>query len=144
MANDNGNAELDQAVRDALMEYTPFRAWSHQIEIETRGSTVVLSGLARVPNIKNTVEKIVRAVKGVTSVENKIVADDEVEIAVAQALAADPRTRGGFPGIVVGVVFGIVFIKGVAASAAMKSAAAELAGKVPGVVRVSEELAVAA
>ncbi len=116
------NDTLTQAVRDALMQYTPFRVWANQIAIETRSSTVVLSGSARATNVKNTTESLARAVKGVTSVENKIVADDTVEIALAQALAADPRTRAGFPGIQVGVVFGVAYIKGVAASAAMKSA----------------------
>jgi osmotically-inducible protein OsmY len=134
------DTQLTTAVRDALMRFTPTRVWEHKIQVDARGGTVVLAGVTRSRAIKETAENLARGVKGVSQVENRIVSDSDVEVAVAQALAADPRTRAGFPGILVGVVFGVVYLKGQVAAAEIKRAATEIAGKITGVQSVSNEL----
>jgi osmotically-inducible protein OsmY len=142
----DGHNEVDEelivAVRDALDQYAPVHIWGDGIQIDARAGTVVLSGVTRSRSSKETAERIARSVKGVSSVDNRLVVDPDVELAIAQALAADPRTRGGFPGILVGVVFGVTFLKGTVPTAEMKAAAEEIARQIPGVKSVSNELTV--
>lgn len=131
---------LATAVQDALNQYTPIRVWENNIQVSAQGGTVVLSGSVRSVTMKEIADERARGVKGVSAVQNQLVVDAEIETAVAQALAADARTRAGFPGILVGVVFGVVYLKGNVASAEMKNAATEIASRVAGVRRVSNEL----
>ncbi len=135
---------LEQAVRDALAHYAPLQMWQHSIDLQAGEGTVVLSGHARSQAEKEIAEKLVRAVRGVTSVENKLIVDGDLEVAVAQALGIDARTGSAFPGILVGVVFGTAFLKGRIASEDVKKAAGEIASRVAGVQRVSNELIVLA
>src|SRR5574341_52565 len=142
-SNGKGDANLAVAVRNALSQYTPLRIWEQGIQVETRRGTVILSGNVRSRAVKETAELIARAVKGVSAVQNQLLADTDVEVMVAQALSADVRTWAGFPGILVGVVFGVVYLKGTVGSADIKNAATEIAARVAGVRRVSNELIVA-
>ncbi|MBI5303514.1 MAG: BON domain-containing protein [Chloroflexi bacterium] len=131
-------------VRAMLNTYTPLRVWSDRIAVETRDGTVTLAGVVRTRATSQIAEQLARGVPGVTRVVNQLVADDAVEIALAGALANDTRTQGGFPGIQVGVVFGVAYLKGLARNQTLKDAAAEIAGKVLGVQHVSDEIAVVA
>ncbi len=143
MATQNGshqNNNLALSVRQTLMQYTPLRASGMGIQVEAKSGTVVLSGIVRSRATKETLEQMARRVRGVSAVENRLTVDEDVEVAVAQALAADARTRLGFPGILVGVVYGMVFLKGSVASAEIKNAAGEIAAKIQGALRVSNGL----
>ena len=133
---------LEQAVRDALGRYAPLKMWQHSIDVQASNGTVVLLGNVRSQAEKEIAEKLARAVRGVTSVENQLIVDGDLEVAVAQALGADARTSGAFPGILVGVVFGTAFLKCTGASEDVKKAAGEIASQVAGVQRVSNELIV--
>ncbi len=143
-SNAKGDANLAMAVRNALLQYTPLRIWGQGVQVDVQGGTVILSGNARSRAVKEMAERIARGVKGISAVQNQLLADTDVEVAVAQALSADARTRAGFPGILVGVVFGVVYLKGTVSSADIKNAATEIAPKVAGVRRVSNELIVTA
>jgi osmotically-inducible protein OsmY len=134
--------DLVMAVRDALNQYTPIHIWGDGVQIDSHAGTVVLSGVTRSRSAKETAGRMARAVKGVSAVDNRLVVDPDVELAIAQALAADPRTRAAFPGILVGVVFGVNFLKGAVLTAEMKAAAEEIARQIPGVKSVSNELAI--
>jgi osmotically-inducible protein OsmY len=134
--------DLVVGVRDALDQYTPIHIWGDGVQIDAHAGTVVLSGVTRSRSAKETAGRIARAVKGVSTVDNRLVVDPDVELAIAQALAADPRTRAAFPGVLVGVVFGVTFLKGAVPTAEMKAAAEEIARKTPGVRSVSNELAI--
>ncbi len=138
------DATLEQSVRNALDRYTPLRVWQHSIQIQANNGAVVLSGCARSQAEKEVAGNLARAVKGVTAVENRLIADGDLEIAIAQALAADARTRDAFPGVLVGVVFGTVYLKGTAVSDDVKKAASEITSKIAGILRVSNELTVPA
>ncbi len=134
--------DLVMAVRDALDRYTPIHIWGDGVQIDARSGTVTLSGVVRSRSAKETAGRSAKSVKGVSTVDNRLVVDPDVELAIAQALAADPRTQGAFPGILVGVVFGTTFLKGTVATAEMKAAATEIASKIPGVKSVSHELVI--
>jgi osmotically-inducible protein OsmY len=138
------DANLEQTVRDALDRYPPLRMWQHSIQIQANNGAVILSGSARSQAEKQIAGNLARAVKGATSVENQLIADGDLEIAIAQALATDARTRDAFPGVLVGVVFGTVYLKGTAVSDDVKKAASEIASKIGGILRVSNELVVLA
>lgn len=132
--------DLEIEVRDALRAYDPLHMFDDALNINARGGTVTLSGPVRSRSAWENAAQLVGKVNGVTRLENKLVVDLDVEVLVAQALAADPRTQVLFPGVLVGVVFGMVYLKGEAPSADVKVAATEVASKVPGVVAVSNEL----
>ncbi len=143
MATQNGshqNDNLANAVQQTLLEYPPLRASGSGVQVDARSGAVTLSGVVRSQAIKDTAERFARQVKGVSAVENRLTVDSDVEVAIAGALAADVRTRVGFPGILVGVVYGIAFLKGSVKSAEIKTAASEVAAKIHGVIRVSNEL----
>ncbi len=143
MATRNGshqNDDLANAVRQTLLQYPPLRASGSGVQVDAESGAVTLSGVVRSQAIKETAEQLAWKVKGVSAIENHLTVDSDVEVAVAQALASDTRTRAGFPGILIGVVYGVAYLKGTVASAEIKNAASEIAAKIKGVLRVSNEL----
>src|SRR5574341_750242 len=115
MATQNGsdqNDTLATAIRYALEQYTPVRSTGGGIKVSARGGIVTLSGSVRSQSTKDTAAQLALKVKGVTAVENRLTVDSDLEVAIAQALASDTRTRAGFPGILVGAVYGTAFLKG--------------------------------
>ncbi len=136
------DANLETAVREALEQYAPLSVWKHSVQVHASAGTVTLSGTARSQAEKEVAENLVSRVKGVSTVQNQLTVDGDLEVAVAQALGEDARTRAGFPGILVGAVFGVVYLKGTAPTKELKQAAGEIASKVSGVARVSNELKV--
>jgi osmotically-inducible protein OsmY len=137
----NQNDDLAISVRNKLMEYAPLRLAGNRLQVEAQSGVVTLSGNVRSQAVKDTAEQLALKVRRVGKVENRLIADTNLEIAIAQALASDARMRAGFPGILVGVVYGNAFLKGTVPSPEIKKAAGEMAAKVPGVLRVSDELA---
>ncbi len=134
------DTELEQAVRDAILQYGTLRIWGHAFQVEANEGIVALAGHVRTAVSKETAERIVRRVPGVKAIKNGLIVDTELEVAVAQALANDPRTVGGFPGILVGSAFGELFLKGTVSSHEIKEAASQVAAQVPGVREVTNEL----
>ncbi len=134
------DTELEDAVRNAILRYGTLRIWGHALSVEATDGVITLSGHVRTRVSKETAASIVREVAGVRAIKNKLFVDTDIEVAVAQALANDPRTVKGFPGILVGSGFGEVFLKGPVASQEIKTAAGEIAAKVPGVRTITNEL----
>ena len=131
---------LESAVREALDRDTALRMWKNSIEVRASAGTVVLAGNLRSQTEKETAETLARGVKGVVGVDNQLVIDADLEREIALALSADARTRAGFPGILVGVVLGVGFLKGTVASEDIRKAAGEIAGKVVGVPEAFERV----
>lgn len=136
----NQEEVLINAVRDALSKYNPARMWGDDLRIDARGEQITLSGNVRSQTTKEIAASMTAAVNGVASVQNNLLADSDVEMAVAQALGTDPRTAVAFPGILVGVIFGVVYLKGMVKTPEIKAAAGEVAAKVTGAKIVSNEL----
>ncbi len=132
--------DIEIEVREAFAKYDPLRMFGDALHIIARGGNVILNGPVRSHSARENAAQLAAKVNGVTKVENNLVVDTDLEVLVAQALAADPRTQVLFPGVLVGVVFGVAYLKGEAPSAQVKQAAAEVAAKVPGVVAVSNDL----
>lgn len=132
--------ELAQAAERALMSYAGVRVWTDALEINANNGIVDIGGHVRTRAEKEVTEDVVLKVKGVKDVVSHLYVDSDLEIAVAQALGKDARTRGSFPGILVGSGFGEIYLKGDVASEDIKKAAGEIAGKVEGVKYVSNQL----
>lgn len=131
---------LEAQVREAFWKYDPLRMFDDALGITARDGTVLLSGPVRSRSARENAGQLAAKVKGVSGLTNNLVVDSDVEVLVAQALGADPRTQSLFPGVLVGAVFGVVYLKGQAPSAEVKNAATEIARQVPGVAAVSNDL----
>lgn len=135
-----GDAELEEAVQNALARYNTLRIWPHALQITVANGVVTLNGHVRTDASKLMAEKLISQVPGVSQVSNNLYVDTDLEIAAAQALAHDPVAVKGFPGILVGSAFGDLVLKGSVASQEIKKAASEIVAKIAGVRGVANEL----
>jgi osmotically-inducible protein OsmY len=103
----------------------------NSLSIAVHAGAVVLEGHVTNTFNRRRVEEAARSVPGANAVRNDLVADDDLEIQVAQALAGDARTR---PLILpVGSYHGWVRLGGMAPSRELQSAAEAVAASVPAV-----------
>lgn len=128
------------AASDALIGYPGVRVWTDALDMNAHNGIIEIGGHVRTHAEKQVTEDVIIQVKGVKDVVNKLYVDTDLEIVVAQALGNDPRTRGGFPGILVGSAFGEIYLKGSVPSQDMKKAAGEITAKIDGVRNVVNAL----
>ena len=98
------------------------------IEASVGDGVVTLSGYASTPTSKALAERAVRQVPGVLGVKSEIVTDNDVEVAVAEALASAAPTRG--QPIRSHASHGFVKLSGEVDSADVRAAAEEIAAGV--------------
>jgi osmotically-inducible protein OsmY len=124
--------------RRALWDYEPLRASHAEISIDVNGRTIHLQGRVRTLPQKIIAEALLRRLSEVDTVSNELVADPEVQRAVADALAQDERTA---PYVLrVEVRHGIVYLRGEVPSDSVEQAAVEVASSVPLVASVRSAL----
>lgn len=140
MARSTQDEQLERAAVDALVNYSGVRVWADALTIKSQNGVMDIGGHVRTKAEKEVAEEVILKVKGVKDVVSHLFVDTDLEIAVAQALGNDQRTRGSFPGILVGSGFGEIFLKGKVASQDLKKAAGEIAANVPGVRDVTNAL----
>jgi osmotically-inducible protein OsmY len=129
------------AVEEALWRYQPVRSRELGLDwaLDAAG-TLTLDGFAPSRTIKETLLEIAASVRGVQRVEDRIVADPDLEIAVARALADDPKTAGVPAGSVqVFAQLGNVVLVGDLPESLLAEVL-RVAGQVPGVRRVVDRL----
>ena len=112
---------------------TEFRAVNLQVE----GGSVVLSGNVAASRIAEAIEEALSSAAGVLGVENRLLADPDLEISVASALAENPSTQG--ERFIVRSRLGRVTLEGQVRAEAAK-AAPDVAREVAGVVSVESRL----
>ena len=111
----------------------------YTLKVEVKGGLVRLEGRVSTTAARSAAEELAAATPGVLSVQNELVADDEVAANVERAL----RSSGiQLEALEVSVLLGQVKLKGIAATASDGQAAARLASSVPGVESVVSELTV--
>jgi osmotically-inducible protein OsmY len=138
---------MARTVLDRLPEYRPDREiaadivevlWQDEvirtsdienIDVIVRDGVVTLNGYTVSRLNQARAARDARQVLGVRDVENRLVADHDVKLAVAQALAYDPRTRG--QRISIYVKHGVVTLSGKLDRRALCAAAEEVAATVP-------------
>ncbi len=134
-------SELLYTVLDAIERYEPIRASGSRIQIRWREGGVVLMGRTRSLPVKALAELLARSATAGRPVVSELIADPQVAVDVATALARDPRTN--LSPVEVECHLGVVRLLGPVPSAAMASAAVEIARGVPGVLEVRSELVAA-
>jgi osmotically-inducible protein OsmY len=118
--------DVDQALRaDEVVRRLDYRS----IDVTVSAGVVLLHGHATTPVSRTRAERAAQDVRGVLVVTNQIVTDGEIQIAVAQALAGDERTRGHH--LFVHVQRGVVSVSGEVSSATARTAVEAVAGSVP-------------
>lgn len=132
--------ELETSALDAMRGYAGMRVWTDALDFQAHNGILEIGGHVRTHAEKEVTENVIIKVKGIKDVINNLYVDTDLEIAVAQALGNDARTRGSFPGILVGSAFGEIYLKGSVASQDIKKAAGEIAAKVDGVRNVVNAL----
>ena len=130
--------ELAEAVERALWDEPILRGGHSAIEVEVAQGAVTLRGHVLSVTAKAQACEIARHVPGVRKISDHLVADEQLEIDVAQALARDPRTRSD--NIRVYVHQGAVDLHGPVARDETCAAAAEVAARVPYVRAVVNHL----
>ena len=105
------------------------------LRAEVRNGIVTLRGHVVYRSHQARAEQAARSVRGVRDVRCELVADDELEARVAQALGGDPRTRPYYIQVHAshGIVHLVGTLQGTVPSAGIQSAAEEVAANVAGV-----------
>jgi osmotically-inducible protein OsmY len=134
--------DLQQAVEEALWEYTPVRDTIGLLRIEARpDGQVEIAGPVRSGLIEDGVLETVRRLPGVTGVIDRILPDPELELAVAKAIGADPGLKALTPGTVtVHSHLGQVSLVGKAPEASLRRRLVEVTRAVPGTRGVLDRL----
>ncbi len=126
--------DLESAVETALWNYSPVRESLSDLHVSVSpDGRVEVSGPVRAGLIKDGVLEALRWVPGVTGIVDGLVADNELEIQVAIALAQDPRLSSLSPGAIsvhshLGRVALVASLKDEALSAAAVEVASQVAG----------------
>jgi osmotically-inducible protein OsmY len=118
--------DVDEALRgDEIVRRLDYRS----IDVMVGAGVVLLHGYATTPVSRSRAERAVRGVRGVLGVVNEIVSDGQIQLAVAQALGHDERTRQHR--LFVHVQRGVVSVSGEVESLATRTAVEAVAGSVP-------------
>jgi osmotically-inducible protein OsmY len=122
--------ELASDVEQALWDDEILRRVDFPLlRASVRDGSVTLEGYVVTSAHRRRAEEIVRQVRGVLGVDNRLIGDDDLEIAVAQALGRDERTQRHL--IRVRSEHGVVHLDG-----EIVPAASAIASAVPGVRQV--------
>ena len=125
------DTDITDDVRRVLQADTILRATADQIEILVSAGVVTLRGYVTRCSHKVRAECDTRQVPGVRQVENYLIADPDLEVAVAQEIAQDTRLR--YLGILVHATIGVIRLDGQVDRADLADAAERLAATVPNV-----------
>jgi len=129
-------------VNQALWSYSPLRESRCPIIVIARGDEVELSGAVRTELMKRTALRLAEAVPGVSRVIDNLVSDESLEQEIRQRLARNPGTHLPASKVTVHSVLGVIYLKGQVESTALREEVAQIAGRVPGVQMVINELTV--
>jgi osmotically-inducible protein OsmY len=132
---------LEAWVYHALWEDTILRRTDYrQIGVKVENGIAYLSGYVSYPFMSSGAERAASKVEGIWKVKNDLVIDSDLEMAVAQAIANDPRTRNAR--VYVGVKDGFVTLTGQAPGLESRTAAQEQAVAMPRVRGVINSICV--
>jgi osmotically-inducible protein OsmY len=127
-------------VRRVLWDYEPLRASHAEIFIDVDGPRIRLRGRVRTLPQKLIAQGLVERMADVSTVANELIADPDVVRAVADALAQDDRTAAYV--LRVDARHGMVILRGEVPSDAVQQAAIDIAGRVPIVHSVRNQLTI--
>jgi osmotically-inducible protein OsmY len=132
--------EIKQAFMDQLMADPTLRDVQRSLAIDVEDQVVTLRGYVANQSQAERVAQIIRSVPGVIQVNRKLVTDDDMARAVADALRSDPATRPAQLQVI--AHHGTVDISGVAPDPATSRKIESVASQVPGVAVIHNMVAV--
>ncbi len=133
------DADILEDVWEALWAVYPIRALElDAIQVQVRDGVVTLKGNVASPTHRHLAVQATQKVPGVLRVEDELIADDELEAAVARQLSRDELLAKSY--IRVESDLGTVTLMGKVSSRDLERRALELAGQVPGVRSVVSNL----
>jgi hypothetical protein len=128
---------LAAAVEAALWSYAPFRLAASEVRISADDGRIALEGTTATAAQKAVAEAIACGVAGVTSVDNRLVADSELEGQVALALYRDRSLALTTDSLEIKCLRGVVFLGPRPAADGMRpevlARARQVVGVLPGV-----------
>jgi osmotically-inducible protein OsmY len=126
--------EILADVRARLEDDDPIRALGlRHAAIAVANGRVTLSGHVRSRLMARRMVDLARGVRGVVAVDDRLVADDELEVAVAAAIGRSPLNRTSR--LRIRAEFGRVSVGGVFPSRQAREEALRIAATIPGVAR---------
>lgn len=128
--------DLEAALNAMLFGMDGLRGTRADVRVEAVAGHVTLRGAVQSPMVAAEVERAVAATPGVAGVTNLLTDDGSLSRAVAEALAADPRTRAIPPGYRITAIFAHVNVAGRFTDAEAQQVMA-VAQAVPGVRSVN-------
>ncbi len=135
-SDDEAQKNAAAALEEADQSGYAYRA----IEVQVTDGTAHLTGSVHMPIQKADAEKAMALAAGVLQIQNDIVADWDMEIAIAEAVAKEGLTRYGL--VTVKSALGHVTLAGHLASQEMVDKAVKVAEGVAGVRSVAQEIKV--
>lgn len=143
--------QLEQKVRHELL-MLPYYGVFDNLAFRVEGDKVVLLGEVRWPTLRESAERVVKRIEGVSSVDNKIEVlplsfqDDRIRMGVLRAVYGNSAlyryNLGAIPSIRIVVKNGNVTLEGVVANEMDRNIAFLAANGVPGVFSVKNNLRV--
>lgn len=124
------DGEVADDVQTALWNYSRLRVDLRAVQVRVVDGEVWLNGYVSSSLNRRVMAELLEDIKGVTAIHNELVADNELAIQIAQALAKDPRTHGQRFGVYPNL--GQVYLRGLAHTPEAALAAAEIAGQIDG------------
>jgi osmotically-inducible protein OsmY len=131
-----------EAVRDALDGLTQVRETKAPLEITVENAVVTIGGAVFTEPMRRAVLFTASTVTGVRKVVDRLYDDEDLRIAVAQALAAAPELHEVCEPIGVASYQGAITLYGKVGTQEQRRAATRLASGVTGVRHVRDNLAV--
>jgi len=124
------DGEVLDAARAALWNYPRLRVDLRAVQVRVVDGEVWLNGHVSSTLNRRVMAELLEGIKGVTAIHNDLVADNELAIEIAQALAKDPRTHGQRLGVYPNL--GEVYLRGLSDSPEAAQAATEIAAQIDG------------
>ncbi len=135
-------ADLDiyEAVVEAIESFNPIRETRVPVEVTVKDGVVTLEGVVFTDTMRRMILYAASTTPGVRKVVDRLHDDKSLELAVAQALMADPTLRTSPSPIRVSSYAGTVTLYGKVNSKQERLAAIAVAARVPGVRTVIDRL----
>jgi osmotically-inducible protein OsmY len=134
------DAELSDEINRRLFDYPRLRVDLRAVSVRVADGEVWLRGNVSTSLNRRVISDLLVGTRGLVAVHNELVADNELAVAIKEALDHDPRTHGQHIGVYANL--GQVFLRGQTTAPGVVEAAVQIAKGVPGQVQVVNELAV--
>jgi osmotically-inducible protein OsmY len=136
------DADLADAAHNALYNYARLRVDLRTVQLRVIDGEIWLDGNVSSTLNRRVMTDLLENLDGRIATHNRLVADNELAVRIAQALAKDPATHGQLIGVYPNL--GKVFLRGRVTSLDAIQKAAQVAAGIPGQSEVVPQLAVSA